>query len=141
MTSILFFSEDVDFSFNTAQEDTDWISKVIETEGYSLSALNFVFCSDRYLHQLNREFLHHDTYTDIITFDQSERVGIVEGEIYISIERVKENAEIYKRPFKEELHRVMIHGVLHLLGYGDKSESDKKKMREKEDACLSLREF
>ena len=141
MPSVNFFCEDIDFHLSNSHEDTTWIHRVIKEEKHSLQTLNFIFCSDRYLHRLNLEFLHHDTYTDIITFDQSEAKSEIDGEIYISIERVKENAIHHGQPFEKELHRVMIHGVLHLLGYGDKSAGEKKKMREKEDSCLSLRQF
>ena len=141
MSSVNFFCEDIDFHLSSPQEDITWIHLVIKEHRHSLKALNFIFCSDQYLHRLNLEFLHHDTYTDIITFDQSEIKGEIDGEIYISIERVEENAINREQPFEKELHRVMIHGVLHLLGYGDKSAGEKKKMREKEDSCLSLRQF
>jgi len=102
--------------------------------------LNFIFCSDNYLLKINVEHLNHDTYTDIITFDYSKEDRI-SGDIFISIDRVEENAKSHKTSFENELHRVIIHGVLHLLGYGDKEPGQKAEMRQKEDFCLSLRDF
>lgn len=98
--------------------------------------LTYVFCNDRYLHQINKDFLNHDTYTDIITFDFSENKNELRGEIYISVERVKENAAEYNVSYQEELHRVIFHGALHLCGFKDKAKADKKKMRTMEDKCL-----
>lgn len=99
--------------------------------------LNIIFCSDEYLLNMNREYLRHDYFTDIITFDNSGN-GLINGELYISIDRVKDNAATYGVPYKHELIRVVIHGVLHLLGYGDKSPEEKLCMREKEDFYLKL---
>jgi rRNA maturation RNase YbeY len=99
--------------------------------------LNYIFCSDAYLLQMNRQFLDHDTLTDIITFDLSDNKQTLTGEIYISIERVKENAVKFKTTTNEELHRVVFHGALHLCGFKDKKEADKKIMRQKEDECLA----
>ena len=90
---------------------------------------------------MNREYLEHDTYTDIITFDQSERPAEIEADIYISIDRVEENAAKFQKLFEDELHRVMVHGLLHLMGYDDKSDFQSKEMRKKEEACLSLQDF
>jgi len=101
--------------------------------------LNCVFCSDKYLVKLNNQYLKHNTLTDILTFDYSTDPESIHGEIYISIQRVKENAARFNESFDEELHRVIIHGVLHLTGYNDKSTTDKALMREKEEAYLSLR--
>jgi rRNA maturation RNase YbeY len=109
----------------------------VKKERKKLTSLNYIFCSDLYLLKINQEYLKHDTLTDIITFDYSQKSNL-EGEVYISIERVKENSEIFKRPFAEELHRVIIHGLLHLIGYADKSDAEKAQMRKKEEACLSL---
>jgi probable rRNA maturation factor len=108
------------------------------TEGFELEELNYIFCSDEYLHQMNLTYLNHDTLTDIITFDNSEAEQIIEGDIFISIDRVKENSEEFDVLFETELHRVLVHGLLHLFGYKDKSEREKVLMREKEEACLSL---
>ncbi len=139
MTSIHFFAHEVPFKLKTPRKVTSWIKKVVMNEGTSIQEINYVFCSDRYLLSLNQDYLNHKTLTDIITFDHSESVSALEGEIYISIERVKENAEKYNVSFEDELSRVMIHGVLHLLGYRDKKTSEKALMRKKEEACLSLR--
>lgn len=99
--------------------------------------LSYIFCSDEYLLQINQAFLDHDTLTDIITFDLSERIGELAGEIYISIERVKENAVKFGVSYNNELHRVIFHGALHLCGFGDKKAADKKEMRQMEDQCLA----
>lgn len=110
-------------------------------EGFKLNELTYIFCSDNYLLNINRQYLDHDTYTDIITFDNSEGNNIVTSDIFISIERIRENAVNFNVPEITELHRVIIHGVLHLLGYKDKTPADKQKMTEKEDYYLSRRTF
>jgi probable rRNA maturation factor len=115
-----------------------WILAAIKKEKFTLSSLNYIFCSDDHLLSMNISHLHHKTYTDIITFDLSSEKKKITGEIYISIDRVKENAAIYKVPFSTELKRVMIHGVLHLCGYKDKTEKDVKRMRAREDFYLPL---
>lgn len=114
-----------------------WIESVISREGGQLRQLTYVFCSDQYLHQINLEYLEHDTYTDIITFPYAEP-PLIHSDIFISVERVRENADTLKVPFEQELHRVIIHGVLHLCGYPDKSEDEARKMRAKEDEALAL---
>jgi probable rRNA maturation factor len=138
MGSIRFFSEDIPFKMKQQRAVASWIKQVAHQEGRETGDLNFIFCSDNYLLNINTTYLQHDTYTDIITFDYSEGETI-EGDIYISIDRIKENAQSLEVAFEKELHRVIIHGVLHLLGYQDKSEEQKQIMRETEDACLSLR--
>lgn len=138
MPQIHYFSEEVDFSLKSKTSITQWINDIIISEGFQLGEINYIFCSDNYLLNINQEYLNHDTYTDIITFDNSLERGVIESDIYISVERVRENATELRLPFETELQRVMIHGVLHLLGWGDKSPDDKMRMREKEDACLSL---
>ena len=138
-SSIHFFYEDVDFHFTTIRKTKAWLKDVFKTENKRLGELNYIFCSDGYLASVNLQYLHHNTLTDIITFDTSEDVRFIEGEIFISIDRVKENALKFKASFEDELHRVMVHGVLHLLGYSDKTSQQKKIMRKKEDAYLSLR--
>jgi probable rRNA maturation factor len=135
---VRFFQEETDFTPDQKNNLKKWIKNVIERENASPGEINYIFCSDEYLLQVNKHYLGHDYYTDIITFDQSDGGNTVQGDIYISIERVKENAKNTFAPFEEELRRVMIHGILHLLGFADHSDEDKKKMREKEDACLSL---
>ena len=113
-----------------------WIQEVIRLNKHQTGHLSFVFCTDDYLLDVNKKFLNHDYYTDIITFDYNES-NIVSGDFIISIDRVKENALIHKCTFHMELYRVIIHGVLHLLGFSDKSEIQQKKMRESEDLYLS----
>jgi len=133
---ILFHSEDVDFELHDLPLLKDWVQQTIDSEKRNAGPLNFIFCSDDYLHALNVEFLDHDTYTDIITFPMSyEKVS---GDVFISVERVAENAKKYKVDFNQELSRVMIHGILHLCGYGDKSIEESKLMREKEDQYLAI---
>ena len=139
MPSINFFEEDISFKLKNKTTVKQWVKATIEAEGYKLKELNYIFCSDQYLLTINQQYLNHDTYTDIVTFDNSEKDGIIEGDIFISIDRIRENAAKFSSGEVNELHRVIIHGVLHLIGYGDKSNSSKKQMREKEDAYLSLR--
>jgi probable rRNA maturation factor len=139
MPAINFFTEDVKFKLSHPTKSASWIKRIIKQEGATLENLNFIFCSDEYLLETNKRYLKHKTYTDIITFDQSDRPGHIEGDIFISIERVRENAEKFSVSFDLELHRVLIHGVLHLLGHKDKTPKQKTLIRKKEDACLSLR--
>ncbi|MEZ4886801.1 MAG: rRNA maturation RNase YbeY [Chitinophagales bacterium] len=113
-----------------------WLSDVITTEGYELLELNYIFCSDEHLHEMNMQYLQHDTLTDVITFDNSDEECHIEGDIFISVPRIEENAEKFGVRFLEELKRVMVHGLLHLIGYGDKTESEQSVMREKEDYYL-----
>ena len=137
--AVYFFNEDINFHLEEEDAAIAWIQNILYDESYVDENINYIFCSDKYLHQLNLEYLNHDTLTDIITFDNSENEGQIEADIFISVERVKENATKLKKPFEEELHRVLVHGLLHIMGYGDKTKSEKQAMREKEDACLSLR--
>lgn len=135
--SVEFASEDVDFSLKDEEAATEWLQKLIEQEGRVLHLLNFIFCSDDYLHRLNVEYLDHDTLTDIITFPYAEPPTI-HGDIFISIDRVRDNANDFKVSFEKELTRVMAHGVLHLCGYGDKTAEEKQLMRSKEDGAMQL---
>jgi rRNA maturation RNase YbeY len=137
MPSINFFSEGIEFKPKNQNKLRNWIKGVIKSEGRDLSSLVYIFCPDSYLLTINQDYLKHKTLTDIITFDYSEGDGI-DGEIYISIDRINENAIKFEKSFEEELHRVMIHGVLHILGLKDKTPSQKSAMRKKEEACLSL---
>ncbi len=132
--SIDFHTEDIDFQIAEEAGLKNWIQDTITREGGELSFLNYIFCSDQYLHKMNIEYLQHDTYTDIITFPYRE--DKIESDIFISIDRVRENAEKFGVAFEEELYRVIIHGVLHLLGFGDKTEEEKKKMRAKENEYI-----
>ncbi len=136
---IEFYSETA-FKIENTKPLSRWISKIILHENHELGELTYVFCDDEYLHKLNLQFLNHDTLTDIISFDNSLGKQI-HGEVYISIERVKENASIYGVAFLEELHRVIIHGVLHFCGYQDKSEKQQEVMTGKENEALGLRTF
>ena len=131
------FQYEADFRLEDSKKYTDWIKKILNSENYQLTDISYVFCTDEYLFDLNKKFLGHNTYTDIISFDYSEGNSIY-GEIYISIDRVKENAERYNIEFDRELKRVMAHGLLHLMGYKDKSAEDKRVMRTKEDEKMKL---
>jgi len=113
-----------------------FIETIFENEGYPLESLSYIFCSDKYLRSINKTFLSHNYDTDIITFNLSESNKIV-GEIYISIDRVRDNASFYGKTLKEELHRVIFHGVFHLCGYKDKSSAEQKEMRAKENRAIS----
>ena len=138
MGSIKFFSEKTRFKLPDPAKTTRWIKKVIKQEGSSLETINYIFCSDNYLLEINKQYLNHKTFTDIITFNYSQNPKLLQADIYISIDRVKDNAKAFGVSTSSELHRVIIHGVLHLLGFNDKSKAEKLKMREKEDSCLSL---
>jgi probable rRNA maturation factor len=135
---IQFSSHRIKFRLSQQRHLSAWISSVVQKENSAIETLSFIFCSDNYLLGINRDFLQHDYYTDIITFDLGTR-KLLNGEIYISIDRIRENAKTFMVPLQEELHRVIIHGVLHLLGYSDKSAKQKRQMTDKENWCLSLR--
>jgi probable rRNA maturation factor len=139
MAVINFFSQLDSFKIPQPRKTSSWIQVAIKKEKRKLRQLNFIFCSDEDLLKVNIQYLNHKTYTDIITFDNSDIEGELEGDIFISIDRVRENAENLNLPFLDEYHRVIIHGVLHLIGYSDKTSVKKKEMRKKEDAYLSLR--
>lgn len=133
--SIQFFAEDVDFVPGNTPNLIYWIERSITEEGKQLESISYIFCSDAYLHEINVSYLQHDTYTDIITFPYHSNP--IEGDIFISIDRVKENAITYGVGFEDELHRVMIHGVMHLCGYKDKTSAEKKQMSAKENEYLA----
>lgn len=133
-----FFFEEVIIPGFSRKKAREWIMNTIKEEGGCLGDITFVFCNDDYLLRLNLEYLEHDTLTDIITFDYCEDKGNISGDIFISIERVRENASGLNLSFAEELNRVMIHGVLHLLGYKDKRTDDEMLMRQKENYYLTL---
>ena len=141
MPAISFFEEDINFKLKNKTLVRQWITDTIIAEGFKLKELNYIFCSDAYLLQINQQYLDHDTYTDIVTFDNSEEEGKIISDIFISIERIRENAAKFNVTETTELHRVIIHGALHLLGYKDKSPADKQKMTQKEDYYLSKRSF
>lgn len=131
------FNYETDFGLDSESMISEWISSTILNEELKEGEINYIFCDDEYLHKLNVEFLNHDTLTDIISFDYS--VGKeLHGDIYISIERVKDNANDFNVEFLDELHRVIIHGILHYCGYKDKTEEDAILMRSKEDLYLKL---
>ncbi|MEP1489006.1 MAG: rRNA maturation RNase YbeY [Algibacter sp.] len=131
------FNYETEFSIDKEGSISSWISNVISDENYKEGEINYVFCDDAYLHKLNVEFLDHDTLTDIISFDYT--MGkLVSGDIFISIERVKDNAVDFGVSFEDELHRVIVHGVLHYCGYKDKTDDDAKVMRDRENHYLSV---
>lgn len=134
-TPVRFFSEEVKMPRFERSKTASWLMNIAESEDCSIASLSIVFCSDDFLHSLNIEYLNHDTLTDIITFPFAGPPEI-EGELYISTDRIKENAEEFRVPFATELHRVMAHGLLHLIGFGDKDEAEQKLMREREDFYL-----
>ena len=138
---IRFFNDDIKYELRNKAAVRQWINKAIKKEGFVLRNLHYIYCSDKCLNQINRHYLRHNTLTDIITFDLSLSKKEIEAEIYVSIERVRENATTYHVTFRNELLRVMIHGVLHLCGYKDKAPADIKRMRKREDYYLSLRSF
>ncbi len=132
------FNYETDFKLENEAKISEWISKAINSENCKEGELNYIFCSDDYLHKINVDFLNHDTLTDIISFDYS--VGKeLHGDVYISVERVEDNAKDFDVSFEDELARVMIHGILHYCGYKDKSDEDAKLMRTKEDYYLGVR--
>ncbi|WP_339867550.1 rRNA maturation RNase YbeY [uncultured Algoriphagus sp.] len=136
--AINFFAEEVSFSLKEKRKRKTWLKKIAEAENHKISELNYIFCSDEYLLSINIEYLDHDTYTDIITFDNSEEENILEGDIFISIERVKENSQALEVDEEKELSRVISHGLFHLLGYKDKSNEEANLMRNKEDFAINL---
>lgn len=136
---INFFQENIKYELKNKNKVRKWLNDTIISENYELETLNFIFCSDDYLLTINLEYLNHDTLTDIITFDNSTTKNTIAGDIYISLDRVKENAKIFNTKLTDELHRVIIHGTLHLLGYDDKSAKTKTKMTKAEDKFLFKR--
>lgn len=135
---INFFAEDIQSPDINKATIIKWLESIAKDHNYVIEDLNYIFCSDSYLHKINVEYLDHDDFTDIITFDNSETPNTIEADIFISTERVRENASKYGVSFYNELHRVFVHGLLHLLGFGDKTDDQKEIMRKNEDACLSL---
>lgn len=131
------FNYETDFELDNENAYAEWLSKVIVSENKKEGDINYIFCDDEYLHKINVEYLQHDTLTDIISFDYS--VGNeLHGDIFVSIERVEDNAKDFDVSFKEELKRVLVHGVLHYCGYKDKSEKDETLMRQKEEEKMLL---
>lgn len=136
--AIEFFTEDVDFEVKNEAKLKEWLLDIISKNSFELESLNYILCSDEYLHQMNVEYLDHDTLTDVITFDNSDVEGIIEGDVFISIDRVLDNAAFLEISSTTELHRVMAHGLLHLLGHEDKSADKQAQMRLLEDECLQM---
>lgn len=134
--AINFYTEEIDLALADQEKISAWIKTAILKEGHKLGTLNFIFCSDTYLHKINLDYLHHDTLTDVITFPYSDT--LVEGDVFISTDRITENAKSFSVSFEEELNRVIIHGVLHLMGYTDKNAKDKHQMTLKENIYLRL---
>ena len=131
------FNYETDFELDNESQYEEWISRIIESEGFDEGEINYIFCDDEYLHKINVEYLDHDTLTDIISFDYT--VGnLIQGDIFVSIERVRENADDFKVSFDDELRRVLSHGVLHYCGYKDKSEKDEALMRAKEEEKMQM---
>ena len=131
------FNYETDFELDNEEQYEDWISRIIESEGFDEGEINYIFCDDEYLHKINVEYLDHDTLTDIISFDYT--VGnLIQGDIFVSIERVQDNANDFKVSFEEELKRVLSHGVLHYCGYKDKSPEDEALMRSKEEEKMQM---
>lgn len=136
---IRYFSEEVDFTLKGKAHNNRWLKFVAGSEMRRLGDINIIFCSDPYILQVNLKYLSHDYYTDIITFDYCEK-DVLSGDLFISIDSVRENASYYGTEFKDELDRVMVHGILHLIGYDDHTEEEIKVMRSKENYYLSQRD-
>lgn len=135
--TINFYNQDNPYTLKQKTIIKRWLIDSAKKEGFSIKDLNYIFCSDDYLLSVNQQHLKHDYYTDIISFDYTEN-RLISGDIFISIDRVKENAKTYNQEFVNELYRVMIHGVLHFMGYKDKTTNEKQVMRAKEDAFVAL---
>jgi len=140
MSKINFFTEDTNYTLKGKTAIRKWVEAAIVAEGYTLTELNFIFCSDEYLLRINQDFLQHAYYTDVITFDNSETPKTILGDIFISIDRVKDNAKQNSATVLDELCRIMVHGTLHLLGYKDKTKKAKTEMTTKEDFYLGKRD-
>jgi len=137
MNGIQYTSTQTKFRLQDKNRVTIWLEHIIGTKHKFPGDLNFIFCSDDFLLEINKQYLEHDEYTDIITFNYNEG-HYISGDVFISVDRVKDNAETYNTSFNEELHRVMAHGVLHLLGYNDKSKTDSSEMRKMEEVALGM---
>lgn len=139
MPLINFFTEDTNYQLRNKKPIRKWIEETINSENHSLDNINLIITSDKYLHQINLEHLNHDTFTDIITFEYNSKSEAINSDIFISIDRIRYNSIKFKQLQTNELHRIIIHGILHLLGYKDKTKIDKEEMTSKEDYYLSLR--
>ncbi len=136
--AVHFFIEGIPFKLHQKRKLKTWLKILAEEKKHKIYEINYIFCSDKYLLGLNSSYLNHDTYTDIITFDQSETINQLEADIYISIDRVRENAQTLETSFDSELFRVISHGLLHLCGFKDKTTADKNEMRSEEESALEL---
>ena len=136
--AIHFFSEEIPYTLKEKLNRKRWLTKIATNAGFKIKELNYVFCSDEYLYQMNRDYLKHDTYTDIITFDNSEKKDDIEGNIFVSIDRVRENAKTHTQEVETEMNRVLAHGLLHLMGYKDKTQEEAALMRLKEEESIKL---
>lgn len=136
---ISYFFEDTNFKFNRRRLTSQWLKFTAESEIKRIGQVNIIFCSDNYILDINQKYLQHDYFTDIITFDYCEGKTL-SGDLFISVDTVRENAIFYGTEFDDELNRVIVHGLLHLIGYDDHSEGDQKTMRSKEDYYLAQRE-
>jgi rRNA maturation RNase YbeY len=139
MPSIQFLNEDIKYNITKKRLLKSWILDTAAREGQSIESITFIFTSDNFLYNLNIEYLDHNTLTDIITFQYNDTDSPIESDVFISIERLRENAKTYNQKLLDEVHRIIIHGTLHLLGYKDKTKTDKEVMTSKEDYYLSLR--
>ncbi|MEI7660729.1 MAG: rRNA maturation RNase YbeY [Bacteroidota bacterium] len=135
--SIHFFNENIRYVLEEKRRLRSWIRDTAAKNKVDTGEINFIFCDDQYLTEINIKYLNHNTLTDIITFNYGDSEGVLQGDIYISMTRVKDNASEYGVSIKNELHRVMIHGILHLMGYNDKTVVEKREMRRLEDECLN----
>lgn len=135
---VSYFLQDIDFVFKHKRLNNSWLKLVAESEIKKLGNINIIFCSDNYILDVNVKYLGHDYFTDIITFDYCVK-NILSGDLFISIDTVRDNAEFYKTEFNDELYRVIVHGLLHLIGYDDHTPEEQKIMREKENYYLELR--
>ena len=135
---IRYYREDTKFDLNGKLQNNRWLKEVAEKEGRKIGNINIIFCSDPYLLDVNKKYLGHDYYTDIITFDYCEK-DILSGDLFISVDCVRDNASFYGTEFSNELNRVMVHGVLHLIGYDDHTDEDIAVMRSKENTYLEIR--
>jgi rRNA maturation RNase YbeY len=136
--AIYFFSEEINFEPKEKLIRKRWLKSIDTKAGLNIKELNYVFCSDEYLYRMNLEYLNHETYTDIITFDNSEKEFDIAGDIFVSIDRVNENAKTHNQEVDTELNRVLVHGLLHLMGYKDKTKEESTLMRQKEEESINL---
>lgn len=136
--AVNFFTEDIKFNLPNKLKRKAWLNNIAKTEGFKIAELSYIFCSDEYLNKMNLDYFDHDTLTDIITFDNSEEEGIIEGDIFISIDRVRDNAKQLNLTEEIELSRVISHGLFHLMGYKDKTKTQILEMRGKEEFAIEL---